>query len=214
MKKKGSCLTWCLLLLFWPISLTIWIWKSGKVASTKGKIGLTVAFWGCILLLASGMSGTGQSKESTTANTEAAAEVSTEDTASSEEATQEKDEKQELKDKLKKEYGVIQLAPPENDKTGNLRVAGYTAAVAPQDIAAEYYKAYFESDSEIHCLWSNAYNTISRIALLDANTLDVTVHEYRDKEEHYADQILGGQVYEQYWVHLDTGEIEKIDTEE
>lgn len=139
----------------------------------------------------------------------------TEDIASTEDAvTTEEDEKQALKDDMIQKYHLVVLAGPHDDKTGKLHVAGYTAVVHPQDIAEEYYKAFFEDDSEIHCLWSNAYNTISKISLIDSNTLDVTVHEYRDDEEHYADQILGGQVYEQYLVHLDTGEVEKIDLSE
>ena len=139
----------------------------------------------------------------------------TEDIASTEDAvTTEEDEKQALKDDMIQKYHLVVLAGPHDDKTGKLHVAGYTAEVHPQDIAEEYYKAFFEDDSEIHCLWSNAYNTISKISLIDSNTLDVTVHEYRDKEEHYADQILGGQVYEQYLVHLDTGEVEKVDLSE
>jgi hypothetical protein len=139
----------------------------------------------------------------------------TEDIASTEDAvTTEEDEKQALKDDMIQKYHLVVLAGPHDDKTGKLHVAGYTAVVHPQDIAEEYYKAFFEDDSEIHCLWSNAYNTISKISLIDSNTLDVTVHEYRDKEEHYADQILGGQVYEQYLVHLDTGEVEKVDLSE
>ena len=134
----------------------------------------------------------------------------TEDIASTEDAvTTEEDEKQALKDDMIQKYHLVVLAGPHDDKTGKLHVAGYTAVVHPQDIAEEYYKAFFEDDSEIHCLWSNAYNTISKISLIDSNTLDVTVHEYRDKEEHYADQILGGQVYEQYLVHLDTGEVDR-----
>ena len=139
----------------------------------------------------------------------------TEDIASTEDAvTTEEDEKQALKDDMIQKYHLVVLAGPHDDKTGKLHVAGYTAVVHPQDIADEYYKAFFEDDSEIHCLWSNAYNTISKVSLIDSNTLDVTVHEYRDKEEHYADQILGGQVYEQYLVHLDTGEVEKVDLSE
>lgn len=139
----------------------------------------------------------------------------TEDIASTEDAvTTEEDEKQALKDDMIQKYHLVVLAGPHDDKTGKLHVAGYTAVVHPQDIAEEYYKAFFEDDSEIHCLWSNAYNTISKISLIDSSTLDVTVHEYRDKEEHYADQILGGQVYEQYLVHLDTGEVEKVDLSE
>nr|DAU01845.1 MAG TPA: hypothetical protein [Caudoviricetes sp.] len=139
----------------------------------------------------------------------------TEDIASTEDAvTTEEDEKQALKDDMIQKYHLVVLAGPHDDKTGKLHVAGYTAVVHPQDIAEEYYKAFFEDDSEIHCLWSNAYNTISKVSLIDSNTLDVTVHEYRDKEEHYADQILGGQVYEQYLVHLDTGEVEKVDLSE
>lgn len=139
----------------------------------------------------------------------------TEDIASTEDAvTTEEDEKQALKDDMIQKYHLVVLAGPHDDKTGKLHVAGYTAAVYPQDIAEEYYKAFFEDDSEIHCLWSNAYNTISKVSLIDSSTLDVTVHEYRDKEEHYADEILGGQVYEQYLVHLDTGDVEKVDLSE
>lgn len=177
-----------------------------------------------VLILMLAISSIGKSKNddsqaSTTQNISAedveTKEESAEGISSTEDAvTTEENEKQALKDDMIQKYHLVVLAGPHDDKTGKLHVAGYTATVHPQDIAEEYYKAFFEDDSEIHCLWSNAYNTISKISLIDSNTLDVTVHEYRDKEEHYADQILGGQVYEQYLVHLDTGEVEKVDLSE
>lgn len=177
-----------------------------------------------VLILMLAIANMGKSKNdgtpaSTTQNTYAETaeteEASAEGIASTEDAAaDEEDEKQALQDDMKQKYNLVVLAGPHDDKTGKLHVAGYTAAVYPQDIAEEYYKAFFEDDSEIHCLWSNAYNTISKVSLIDSSTLDVTVHEYRDKEEHYADEILGGQVYEQYLVHLDTGDVEKVDLSE
>lgn len=196
--------------------------KSSENGNAKKGDKLISAIVFLVLMLA--ISNIGKSKnEDTSASTaqtavetvEAQEDEHTEDLASTEDAgTTEEDEKQALKDDMIQKYHLVVLAGPHDDKTGRLHVAGYTAVVHPQDIAAEYYRAFFEDDSEIHCLWSNAYNTISKVSLIDSNTLDVTVHEYRDKEEHYADQILGGQVYEQYLVHLDTGEVEKVDLSE
>lgn len=197
--------------------------KSSEKGNAKKDDKLISAIVFFVLMLA--ISNIGKSKnEDTSASTAQTVSVETvevqenehtEDLASTEDAgTTEEDEKQALKDDMIQKYHLVVLAGPHDDKTGRLHVAGYTAVVHPQDIAAEYYRAFFEDDSEIHCLWSNAYNTISKVSLIDSNTLDVTVHEYRDKEEHYADQILGGQVYEQYLVHLDTGEVEKVDLSE
>lgn len=55
-------------------------------------------------------------------------------------------------------------------------------------------------------------NTMSSVRRM-GDVLDVTVRQYNKGEEHYAQQLFGGDVYAEYWVHIDTGEIEKIDAE-
>lgn len=75
-----------------------------------------------------------------------------------------------------------------------------------QDCAVDYYKAYFDSDNEVHFVVNFALNTTCVIGKYN-NHLDVTVHEYADGEEHDAKELGGGDILGQYWVDIETGEI-------
>ena len=99
-----------------------------------------------------------------------------------------------------------------NDVTGNWRLARYASPENFLDHAVDYYNAYFENDDEIHFVINFTLNTTSVIQKMPGmNILDVTVKEYVSKEEHDADLLGSGTVLGQYWVHLDTGEIEKLE---
>lgn len=51
-KRPGhGCLWWIVAVLFWPISLSIWFWRSNAVANKKLKAGILAAVW--VLLLVS-----------------------------------------------------------------------------------------------------------------------------------------------------------------
>ncbi|WP_164907532.1 hypothetical protein [Clostridium septicum] len=52
--------------------------------------------------------------------------------------------------------------------------------------------------------------TTTKVSKLDSNTLSVTVHEYKNKEEHDANKLFGGVVLADYFVYLDNGDIEQI----
>ena len=74
------------------------------------------------------------------------------------------------------------------------------------DYAVDYYKAYFESDDEIHFVVNFSLNTTTVIARY-ADYLDITIHEYVKGEEHDAKILGGGDVLKEYWVYIDSGEI-------
>lgn len=62
-KKKKGCLWWFLMFCIWPIALSIWFYKTDKVAiSKKWKIIIIVVFW--IFMLA--LSGSSEETETTT----------------------------------------------------------------------------------------------------------------------------------------------------
>lgn len=93
-----------------------------------------------------------------------------------------------------------------NDTTGNWRIALIAENVEVKDIACDYYKACFKSDSEIHFIVNFSSNTTSSIAAT-GDTLHVTVREYVSGEEHDAKLLGGGTVLNEYWLDKATGEL-------
>lgn len=96
-----------------------------------------------------------------------------------------------------------------NDVTGNWRIAKISERIAIEDYVIDYYKEYFKSDDEIHAIVNFTYNTTAKISVI-GNLLDVTVHEYVEKEEHDAKLLFSGMVLKQYHIDMETGEIEEI----
>ena len=78
----------------------------------------------------------------------------------------------------------------------------------PKNIA--YYKEYFKADTELHFLVNQHLKTVAVIDQL-GNFLDVRIYEYTLGEEYSADTIASGIKYGEWYVHLDTGEIQKLD---
>ena len=108
----------------------------------------------------------------------------------------------------------ITLAKTVNDDvTGKWRLSRVATSVFVTDYAVAYYENYFESDDEIHIIINFSTNTTSIVRKV-ANLLDITVHEHVDKEECSAKTLGSGMVYGEYHVHLDTGEVEKLDLSE
>ena len=98
-----------------------------------------------------------------------------------------------------------------NDVTGNWRVATTTTAKSAEEYAAEYYKECFASDDEIHGICNLGLKTTARITVLDSDTLDVTIMEYQDGEEHDAKELFGGMTLAEYHVSISSGAAEKIE---
>lgn len=96
-----------------------------------------------------------------------------------------------------------------NDATGNYRIMKIAEDVQIEDIALDYYKKYFSDSKEVHFVINFSKNTTTSIT--DMGTLlDVTVHEYINKEEHDAKVLGGGKVLAQYQVNKESGKVEKI----
>lgn len=92
-----------------------------------------------------------------------------------------------------------------NDTTGNWRIALIAEDVEVKDIACDYYKACFKSDSELHFIVNFNTNTTASIAVT-GDTLHVTVREYVSGEEHDAKLLGGGTVLGEYYLDKSTGE--------
>lgn len=97
-----------------------------------------------------------------------------------------------------------------NDVTGNWRISLISDSATPETYALDYYNTLFSSDDEIHAIVNFSLNTTTKISVLYAGVLDVTVLEYVDGEEHDAKKLFGGSLLKEYWVHTDTGEIEEL----
>lgn len=98
-----------------------------------------------------------------------------------------------------------------NDVTGNWRISTVNTPMSAEGYATEYYKELFASDNEIHGIVNFALNTTSRITVFDSKTLDVSIMEYIDGEEHDAKELFSGMTLAEYFVNIETGEVEKID---
>ena len=96
-----------------------------------------------------------------------------------------------------------------NDTTGNWRISLIAENIDMSEYALDYYKQYFTDDSEIHFIVNFNYNTTTKIMVMGSD-LDVTVQEYVAKEEHDAKMLGSGTVLAEYFVNIETGEIEKV----
>lgn len=96
-----------------------------------------------------------------------------------------------------------------NDTTGNWRISLIAENIDMSEYALDYYKQYFTDDSEIHFIVNFNYNTTTKIMVMGGD-LDVTVQEYVAKEEHDAKLLGSGAVLAEYFVNIETGEIEKV----
>lgn len=96
-----------------------------------------------------------------------------------------------------------------NDATGRWRVSAIAEPILIEEYALSYYENYFSDDNEVHVIVNFTYNTSTTITCL-GSILDVTIHEYVDKEEHDAKKMSSGMVLSEYYIYLDNGDIEQI----
>lgn len=99
----------------------------------------------------------------------------------------------------------------QNDTTGNWRVSVISESIQPETYALDYYKKYFKNDDEIHGIINFNYNTTTKLSVL-GNLLNITVYEYVPKEEHDAKLLFSGQLLDQWFVDIDSGEITTFDS--
>lgn len=101
-----------------------------------------------------------------------------------------------------------------NDVTGKWRISKVATTRKATDYALEYYKTLFSSDDEIHGIVNFTDSTTIRIKSVLSDTINVSVLSYVDGEEHDAKLLFGGDLLEDYWINVETGEIEDIMFEE
>ena len=53
-------------------------------------------------------------------------------------------------------------------------------------------------------------NTTTSISVLVNGTLRVAIHEYVDGEEHDAKELFNGMLLGEYYINIESGQIEKI----
>ena len=99
-----------------------------------------------------------------------------------------------------------------NDKTGKWRLYRTSTSEDIVDHAVDYYKAYFASDNELHFIVNlhPQQKTTTIIRVIDEKTLNITEHEYVDKEEFDANELGSGKVIADYFVDIETGVKEKV----
>lgn len=104
----------------------------------------------------------------------------------------------------------IKVRNVNDDITGNWRMTYVDTKETAEEYAIAYYKEYFKSDNEIHFLVNHHLKTTAVISKFN-NQLDVRIYEYTLGEEYSADTIASGIKYGEWYVHLETGEIQKLD---
>ena len=96
-----------------------------------------------------------------------------------------------------------------NDVTGNWRFATVSEGVDMTQYAVEYYKQCFGSDSEIHFIIDDNSGTTTKLAYVFGN-IDVLVKEHVKDEEFDAKTLGDGATLAEYFVDVETGEVEKV----
>lgn len=96
-----------------------------------------------------------------------------------------------------------------NDVTGKWRLATTSNAADVTSYALNYYKAYFKSNDEIHGIVNKRNSTTCSLSVV-GNLLSVVVHKYVEGEENDAKILFVGDVIAEYFIDIETGEIEKL----
>lgn len=96
-----------------------------------------------------------------------------------------------------------------NDKTGNWRLAVISDGSDLNDYVVDFYKKFVTDDSEVFGIVNLGLRTVTRVSHVMEDWLDVRVTEYRDGEEHDANELYGGTMLKHYWINSETGEIDE-----
>lgn len=101
-----------------------------------------------------------------------------------------------------------------NDHTNNWRLSVTDTDQESYEYALNYYNDVFESDDEVHAVINYNAGTTTRISILYSGTLDVSVLSYVQGEELDASTLFSGSLLEEYFIDIETGEVEDILNEE
>lgn len=118
-------------------------------------------------------------------------------------------------DKDEDAISVEYFSEVKNDVTGNWRLGKVRTDKTSLDFALAYYKEFVTSKDEIHAVVNYNDQTTTRINYAGMpGYVSVTILQHIDGEENDAKLLFGGDVIGDYWIDIETGEVEDLNAEE
>lgn len=109
---------------------------------------------------------------------------------------------------------VMYYASVRNDSTGNWRLGVISDSADLKSYVVDYYKFFCRDDSEVHGIVNLGLGTTARISKVMSDTLEVSVLEYQDGEEHDAKLLYSGDELGRFWINMETLEVDPIEAGE
>ena len=97
-----------------------------------------------------------------------------------------------------------------NDTTGSWKSVLVAEKLDVVKNAVDLYDYYFDDNKTILAVINMSTKTTAKISVLYDGTLDITIYDYVDGEEHDANLMFSGNVLSEYWVTIKDGKAEKI----
>lgn len=95
-----------------------------------------------------------------------------------------------------------------NDETGKWKISTMSDTADITEYAVGYYQKLFSSDDEVHAIINYATNTTASLSMQQTGTLNISVYEHINEEEHDAANLFGGALLAEYEINVETGEIQ------
>lgn len=109
------------------------------------------------------------------------------------------------------DISVTYYAEIENDATGNWRLAIIDDTSDLKNYVGDFYKKFVTNNSEILGIVNLGLKTTTRISMIMPGTLDITIMEYINGEEHDANILYSGKMLDHFWFNIETGEVDSLD---
>ncbi|MCR5142556.1 MAG: DUF1795 domain-containing protein [Ruminococcus sp.] len=169
------------------------------------------AMLAAVMLMSVTACGSKDSKESSKAETTTAAGTTSATKAEEQQTNTESDQKNIIATSSKdiSDIDVSFLDSVTNDVTGNWQCLIINSKIDFFDYALSIYNTYYE-ESKVLIVEDIPDEKSVNFSQIDSNTVEFVIHEYVDGEEKDANSMVAGSVIGQYWLYLDSGEIEDI----
>lgn len=171
----------------------------------KGRKWKVVLAGGALILVAAALSPGGEKEKARTEAYQAAAPATKAKIDAKEQKALRKDLNAEL-------HGAFTHAVP-NDATGSWRIYIMRSEKTGAEVAADYYRAYFEDDGEIHFLINKKLGTTTCLKYM-AGQIFADEYGYADKSEKDAKALLTGGILGSYMIDPATGAVEDLNASE
>lgn len=199
-KSNGSCVGTCwkifLWILFFPIMLTIWLWKTDKIEDKRVKIGLIAALWVVVFIyFGTNASSSSKGKDSSSASTEVTTEASTDEIAAdmTAEDSSSKDQASEEASTSESTEAVEEVEELAHNGTARNEIANEFLAkynaVADNKITADMVKTFSASTARISITFPDVWMTLNYPSTNDDRFwYDLRMYgEFEDMRKYYLD---------------------------